>query len=65
MTHQPLSSTKAGRGANNPRSEGGYTFRAPRHSDLTRCTFCPSAMLNRLRCEYCGGEGVVFKGSVQ
>ena len=66
MTHQPLSSTKAGRGANNPRSEvETYTFRAPRHGDLARCTFCPNAMLNRLRCEYCGGEGVVFKGSFQ
>ncbi|WP_297803692.1 hypothetical protein [uncultured Brevundimonas sp.] len=66
MTHQPLSSTSKPCAASGSVGEvDSYTFRAPRHEDLARCPFCPNAMLNRLRCEYCGGEGVVFKGTVQ
>lgn len=40
---------------------GGYTFRAPRWSDLTRCPVCGTTPDDFGACDYCGSEGHVFK----
>lgn len=58
MTAQPLSSTaRASDRANNP-ADDGWTFRAPRHSDLVTCPYCGDDNLDR--CDWCGDEGEIF-----
>lgn len=62
MTAQHLSSTaKASVRANNP-ADDGWTFRAPRHSDLIACPYCDDTMDG---CDWCGGEGVMFSDTFE